>query len=133
MLQDGDVAEQRFEAADRNLTAVLLRTATYLGKNRPGITVRLIDDASGEVIGESTLPREEIKDIGYDRFALKADTEPGKTYTVRIMTDGTTPEGLESRLHLYHGAEDSAGGKRGSWNGEPQPFDWVVMTEYDPE
>ena len=133
MLQDGDVAEQRFEAADRNLTAVLLRTATYLGKNRPGITVQLIDDASGEVIGESSLPREEIKDIGYDRFALKADTEPGKTYTVRIMTDGTTPEGLESRLHLYHGAEDSAGGKRGSWNGEPQPFDWVVMTEYDPE
>ena len=133
MLQDGDVAEQRFEAADRNLTAVLLRTATYLGKNRPGITVQLIDDASGEVIGESSLPREEIKDIGYDRFALKADTEPGKTYTLRIMTDGTTPEGLESRLHLYHGAEDSAGGKRGSWNGEPQPFDWVVMTEYDPE
>lgn len=133
MLQDGDVAEQRIEAADRHLTAILLRTATYLGKNRPGMTVQLVDDASGEVIGESALPREEIKDSGYDRFALKADTEPGKTYRVRIMTDGTTPEGLDSRLRLYHGAEGGPEGKGGSWNGEPQPFDWIVMTEYDPE
>lgn len=132
MLQDGDVAEQRFEAADRHLTAVLMRTATYLGKNRPGITVQVIDDESGEVIGESALPREEIKDLGYVRFALKADVEPGKTYRIRIMTDGTTPEGLDSRLHLYHGPEGGEG-KGGSWNGEPQPFDWVVMTEYDPE
>ena len=133
MLQDGDVAEQRFEAADRHLTAVLLRAATYLGKNRPGMKVQLVDEATGGVIGESALPREEIKDFGYTRFALKAETEPGKTYTIRIMTDGTTQEGLDSRLLLYRGAGGSAEEKGGKLNGEPQSFDWVVMTEYDPE
>ena len=95
--------------------------------------VQLVDEATGGVIGESALPREEIKDFGYTRFALKAETEPGKTYTIRIMTDGTTQEGLDSRLLLYRGADGSAEEKGGKLNGEPQPFDWVVMTEYDPE
>ena len=133
MLQDGDAAEQRFEAADRQLTAVMLRAATYLGKNRTGLTVQLLDGETGGVIGESALPQEEIKDTGYTRFALKAELEPGCSYTIRIMTDGMTPEGQDSCLHLYHSAEENTADPKASLNGEAQPWNWVIMTEYDPE
>lgn len=129
-MTDDTVCDQQFTAAGSRMTGVLVRFANDLDQNRAGATVQLIGE-NGEVIAGSTLPREEIKDNFYTRFALQADTEPGACYTLRITTDGTTPEGDRSLLSLYcyPGAEEAGA----SLDGEPQAFSWAVAFEYDAE
>lgn len=131
-MTDETVCDQRITAAGRHMTGILTRFANYRDQNKAGVTVRLIDSA-GAVIGESTLPREEIKDNIYTRFALEAEVEPGVQYTLRITTDGTTPEGGEPLLCLYcytDVAENEAGALL---NGDRQAFDWAAVVEYGEE
>ena len=59
--------------------------------------------------------------------------EPGVQYTLRITTDGTTPEGGEPLLCLYcytDVAENEAGALL---NGDRQAFDWAAVVEYGEE
>ena len=130
LLEAGRIYEQSFTAADRNLTAVQLRVATYLGRNRAGIRTELVDAETGEVLAESTLGQQELWDNAYSRFAMKAETEPGKTYIVRAELDGDLPEGKDSRMNFY---TDPNGRNSALLDGEKQPFDWVLKVEYDPE
>ena len=95
--------------------------------------MQLVDDETGEVIGESVLPREEIRDNFYSRFDLKAETEPGKTYTLRIMADSTVPEGEDPALSVYCYPAGAGEETSGFLNGEKQDFDWAAVIEYDPE
>ena len=86
--------------------------------------------STGEVIGESALPKDELRDNVYSRFALQAETKPGAQYTLQIMTDGEGPEETPLQLAMY--VYPAAGG--GAFlNGEQQAFDWAVATEYEAE
>lgn len=128
-MENGAVYEQRFTAAGSWMTAVQVRIATYLDQNRAGVKVRLLD-STGEVIGESALPKDELRDNVYSRFALHAETKPGAQYTLQIMTDGEGPEETPLQLAMY--VYPAAGG--GAFlNGEQQAFDWAVATEYEAE
>ena len=132
-LENGTLCEQRITAAGKHMTGVQVRLANYLNQNRVGAKLQLADDATGAVIGESALPKEEIRDIVYSRFALKAETEPGKTYTLRIMSDTVMPEGEDPALSVYC-CPVAAGEEAGGFlNGEKQDFDWAAVIEYDAE
>lgn len=131
LLETGMIYEQRFTAADRHLTAVQLRIATYLNRNEAGVTVELADAETGKMLAESALAKDEIRDNLYSRFAMRAELEPGKTYTVRARLDGEVPEGRDSRMHLYRSVDKAEA--EGRLDGEQQPFDWVLKVEYDPE
>lgn len=134
MMGNGQVLEQRFVAADKHLTAVQLRAATYFRKNRVGITVQLFDTGTGEKLGESTLPRDQIRDGYYSRFALDAETVPGRNYTIRITTDGALPEGQASRMHLYYHTDAPSDDETSAWiDGVKQGYNWSAAVEYDPE
>ena len=131
-LENGTVCEQRITAAGKHMTGVQARLANYMNQNRVGAKVQLVDDETGEVVGESALPREEIRDNFYSRFALKAETEPGKAYTLRITADIALPEGEDPALSVYcYPAEGEETG--GFLNGEKQDYDWAAVIEYDPE
>ena len=129
-LTPGAVFEQRFVATERLLTAAHLMIGTYLGQNEAGVTVELADAESGEILAESTLARQELRDNFHTRFAMRAETEPGKTYALRIRLDGEVPEGKESLVNLYisEDREEAAG----YIDGEKQAFDWAYRIEYDP-
>ena len=134
MMENGQVLEQRFIAEDRHLTAVYLKAATYLRKNRVGLSVRLLDTETGETLGETSLSRDQIRDGYFSRFAIKAETEPGRSYTVRITTDTLLPEGEDSKLHLYYYSDVPAEGETAAWiDGEKQAYNWSAAFEYDPE
>lgn len=132
-MADGAVYDECFTAEGSRMTAVLIRFATYLNQNRTGAAVQLIREETGEAVAESALPREEIKDNFYTRFALKADTEPGARYILRITTDGTAPEGTEPLLALYcypAAGQEETGARA---DGEKQDFDWALAFEYEAE
>ena len=130
-LEPGQVFEQRFVATGRALTAVYLRIATYVGQNRSGVTVELADAETGEKLAESTLRREEIRDSNYSRFTLKAETEPGRTYAVRVRMDEEIPEGEDSWIKLY--IKEDREEANGYIDGERQNFDWNLQVEYGAE
>ena len=132
-LENGTLCEQRITAAGKHMTGVQVRLANYLNQNRVGAKLQLADDATGEVIGESALPKEEIRDNVYSRFALKAETEPGKTYTLRITADTALPEGEDPALSVYCCPVSEGEEAGGFLNGEKQGFDWAAVIEYDPE
>ncbi len=132
-LSDGMTCDQRITAEGSRMTGVLVRLATYLDQNTSGATLQLIQPETGEVIAESTLPKEEIKDNIYTRFALNAETEPGEQYILRITTDGTAPEGTDPLLALYCYTESSPEDPGAFLDGEKQDFDWAALVEYDAE
>ena len=49
------------------------------------------------------------------------------------MTDGTTPDGMDTALALYCYTETGPDGPGASLNGEKQDFDWAAVTEYEAE
>ena len=127
-MAEGTVYDQPFTAAGSHMTGALVRFATYLDQNRSGARVQVIREDTGEAVAESALPREEMKDNFYTRFALDAETEPGARYILRIMTDGTVPEDTEPLLALY-----CYPGTDALLNGEKQEFDWATAFEYEAE
>ena len=132
MMEDGKSLEQRFTADGGTITAVQAALATYIGKNKAGAVATLLDGETGEVLATSALPRQEIKDGVKTRFAMHAETEAGKDYIVRIETDGTTPAGKSTGLHLYRHEDGSAQGTTAAYaNGERQDFNWIILIEYD--
>ena len=127
-LESGTVCEQRITAAGTRMTGVRILLGTYLNQNKAGVTVQLAD-AAGEIIGESNLPKDEIRDNFYTRFALSAETEPGQLYTLRIQEDGTAPEGEDIALAMYcYPTAENAGAVL---NGVSQDYDWAVVAEYE--
>lgn len=132
MMEEGKPLEQRFTADGGTITAIQAKLATYIGKNKAGATVALLDANTGEELARSALPREEIKDGVNSRFAMRAGTKAGKEYIVRIESDGTTPEGKNTGLHLYRHEDGSAQGENAAYiDGEKQGFNWIIQIEYD--
>lgn len=127
-MTDTMACDQRITAAGSRMTGVLVRLATYLGQNTAGATVRLLDEA-GNTVAESTLPKEEIKDNIYTRFALRAETVPGAAYTLRITSDGTSTGDAGPLLALYCYTE----GTGAVLDGEAKDYCWAVVAEYDAE
>ena len=133
MMENGHVLEQRFVAQGKHLTAIRILTLCSYHRNRSGMTVSLTDPETGEVLGTATLGQKELTDGGMSRFAIPAETEPGKVYNIRITTDGTAPEGRKSGLLIarYSGGADEQ--TAAYVNGERQDFNWAVRTEYAEE
>ena len=129
-MEPGMVFEQRFVAKERVMTAAHVMIATYLGQNATGIIAELADPETGEILAENSLARGEIRDNYHTRFALWAETEPGKTYAIRLRLDGEVPDGKESMLNPY--VTEDWEGATSYINGEKQAFDWAYEIEYDP-
>ena len=130
MLQNDHVLEQRFTADGQHLTAIHVKTLCSYHRNRTGLTVQLYDPETGETLGTATLARNQLTDGGMSRFAIRAETEPGKVYAIRITTDGTAPEGRKSGLLVCRYSSGAQGETAGWLNGEKQDYNWAVRIEY---
>ncbi len=133
MMENHHVLEQRFVAQGNHLTAIRVMTLCSYHRNRAGLTVSLTNPETGEVLGTATLGQKELTDGGMSRFAMSAETEPGKVYNIRITTDGTVPEGWKSGLLICHYAGGAAGETAAYVNGEKQDYNWSVRIEYTGE
>ena len=130
MLYEGQTVEQHFPAAGSRMEAVWIRTATYMNSSQVGLTVALVDAKTGDVLAEAYRAKEELRDLRYTRFELKADLEPGAAYVLRMTADAMSAD-EDTRLHLYRSAPDTD--TEDTWaevDDEPVNFNIVVQIEY---
>ena len=130
MLYEGQTVEQHFPAAGSRMQAVWVRTATYMNSSQVGLKLTLLDAESGDVVAEAYRPKEELRDLRYTRFELKADMVPGRAYVLRMTADAMSTD-EDTRLHLYRSAPDTD--TEDTWaevDDEPVNFNIVVQIEY---
>ena len=104
MIEPGHNVGQTFTARGSYISSVNFKVATYVGKNRCGLSVSLIDPETGRDVASSQVRRRNVRDLEYTHCVLNAAVEPGKRYLLRI---GTDPSVTQTFIALYRTVESS--------------------------
>lgn len=104
MLKPGQSVGQSFTARGSHITSVNFKVATYVGRNRCGLSVRLIDPETGRDVACSQVRRRNVRDLEYTHCVLNAAVAPDKRY---LLLMGTDPSVSHTCIALYHTVESS--------------------------
>ena len=83
----GQAAEGRFVAEGDSLCAVRFCASCFHRRSDPVLTVRILEEATGETVGEGRITGDGIADTFFSRCPVSARLIPGQAYTVRFTVE----------------------------------------------
>ena len=127
----GETQGQYFRAAGSEMTAVYIKTATYLGSNRSGLTIRLLELGTREELASCYVEPKRLKDNEFRRVPLQAQLEAGRIYLLTFTSDDLEDEEEETLLQIYTTETGSATeDEYAVIYGEPTEYNLSLQVEY---